>query len=120
MQANIVVTAEYRSATKESMSFPANGNRPARTVHRIVYQVEIGESPLAVAEELPEGQHPDAWKAPVAKGQLVSLGLLLEPANVAQIVNGKAQAARGLWRVSVAFIRPLATSGEAPKGGGKA
>lgn len=120
MQANIIVNAEYRSAIPETMSFPATQTRPARTIHRIMYNLEVENSAMSVAEELPDGSKPENWKAPAKKGQMVSLGLLVEPANVAQIVNGKAQAARGLWRVSVVFIRPLETAQEPVKGPSKA
>lgn len=106
MIASIIVKAEYRGATPETMVFPANGNKPARTINRVVYALEIENQPYSLPEDLPDGMKPETWKAPAKKGEWIELGLSLEPANVATIVNGKAQASRGLWRVNVVHIRP--------------
>lgn len=105
-QPNLVVVAEWRSMKTDEMEFPAQGGRPARKVARAIHSVEIEGCHFEFSEELPAGANPGEWKAPAKKGDMCTVGLFLEPANVATIVNNKAQVSRGLWRVRIVQIVP--------------
>lgn len=113
--ANLTVPAEYRSTTTDSMTFEARNGRPARTILRALHTFEVEGVTHQFSEELPEKTDLATYKGPVPKGTKVALGLFIEPANVATIVNGKAQMSRGLWRIRVVSTAPLGNAKSGPQ-----
>lgn len=104
IQANLTLSADYRSGKIDTMTFAAGNGKPARTIIRVIHSVEIDGVAFKFSEELPDTTPITTWAQPFPRGTMVKLGLCLEETQNASVVNGRAVVNRGLWRVQVAGI----------------
>jgi len=101
--------AEYRSGSLDVFHMDSKGDRPALHIIRAVHRVEIGEKAYEFSEVLPPTTVESQWTPPAKKGQPVTVELHIEQAEVLQTGrDGKQRTARGLWRIRVLTIQPVA------------
>lgn len=90
---SLVTLAEYRFGKTDAIMMPARNGQPARTFKRAIHTVEIGSRSLELSEPLTDDADLASWKAPVAKGTQVRLGLDVEEA---QVMGATGKPARGM------------------------
>lgn len=101
-----ILDADYRYGKVDVQTFPARDNRPARTIITAIHTIEVDARTLEVREELPPTTDVVAWKQPLPKGTAARVAIDITTAKVLQIVNGRPQESRGLWRIRVLSITP--------------